>query len=223
VRPTRVAPLAVFLRDDGHWLLSAPPASPKESLSQAAREVLSVLEARGACFFTDLMRATEKSAGDVEDALWELVTAGMVTADGFENLRALLDPKRRRAARPRHAPGRWALMRHTAPAPENHAEAFARQLLARWGVVFRDAAVKEPLTPAWRDLLVALRRMESRGEIRGGRFLAAFLGEQFALPEALDLLRSIHRKGETASPPDGPGPWSILHAPAPPAALRSAS
>jgi ATP-dependent Lhr-like helicase len=143
-----------------------------------------------------------------------------VTADSFENLRALLDPKRRsgqgrgRLARPRHAPGRWALLHH-APEPggrpaAGHAEAFARQLLLRWGVVFRDAAAREPVAPAWRDLLVALRRMESRGEIRGGRFVAAFIGEQFALPEALDLLRAIRRTGETAVAPERPGPWSAL-------------
>ena len=83
-------------------------------------------------------------------------------------------------------------------------------MLLRWGVLFRDAAVREPLAPAWRDLLVELRRMESRGEIRGGRFVAAFVGEQFALPEALDLLRAIRRTGETASEPAGPGPWSAL-------------
>jgi hypothetical protein len=82
------------------------------------------------------------------------------------------------------------------------AEAFARQLLQRWGVVFRDAAVREPLSPPWRDLLVALRRMESRGEVRGGRFLDAFIGEQFALPEALDLLRAIRRSGESATESD---------------------
>src|SRR6185503_14906301 len=98
-------------------------------------------------------------------------------------------------ARPRHAPGRWALLRHTGAPPGGHAEQFARQMLARWGVVFRDAAMREALAPAWRDLLVVLRRMESRGEIRGGRFLAAFVGEQFALPEALDLMRSIRRTG----------------------------
>jgi ATP-dependent Lhr-like helicase len=71
-------------------------------------------------------------------------------------------------------------------------------MLQRWGVAFRDAAHREPLAPPWRELLVALRRMESRGEIRGGRFLSAFAGEQFALPEALDLMRSIRRTGETA-------------------------
>ena len=69
-----------------------------------------------------------------------------------------------------------------------------------WCFAMRRA--REPLAPAWRDLLVALRRMESRGEIRGGRFLPAFIGEQFALPEALDLLRTIRRTGETAAAPD---------------------
>jgi ATP-dependent helicase Lhr and Lhr-like helicase len=213
VRPTRVAPLAIFLREDAGWLLATPQPSPRESLSHPAREVLAVLEGRGASFFADLTRATGRLASEVEDALWELVAAGLVTADGFENLRALLDPKRRRGegrgrtARPRHAPGRWALLRHTEAPPDGNAEAFAHQLLRRWGVVFRDAAHREPLAPAWRDLLVVLRRMESRGEIRGGRFVAAFVGEQFALPEALDLLRAIHRNGETAPAPEGPGPW----------------
>jgi len=216
VRPTRVAPLAIFLREDSDWLLATPQPSPKDSLSHPAREVLEVLETRGASFFPDLTRATHRLASEVEDALWELVAAGLVTADGFENLRALLDPKRRRgegrgrSARPRHAPGRWALLRHTGAVPEGHAETFARQLLQRWGVVFRDAAIREPLAPPWRELLVALRRMESRGDVRGGRFLDAFIGEQFALPEALDLLRAIRRSGETAAASE------VFTAPAPP-------
>ncbi|HJT89348.1 MAG TPA: DEAD/DEAH box helicase [Bryobacteraceae bacterium] len=225
VRPTRVAPLAIFLREDASWLLATPQPSSRESLSHAAHDVLAVLEARGASFFADLTRESRRLASEVEDALWELVAAGLVTADGFENLRALLDPKRRRGegrgrtARPRHAPGRWALLRHSAPAPDGNAEAFARQLLLRWGVVFRDAAYREPLAPSWRDLLGAYRRMESRGEIRGGRFVAAFIGEQFALPEAVDLLRAIRRTGETSAAPEGPGPWAALHVPAPGAAL----
>jgi ATP-dependent Lhr-like helicase len=204
IRPTRVAPLAIFLREDSPWLLATPQPSPKDSLSHPARELLAVLESHGACFFADLTRLTKRLASEVEDGLWELVAAGLVTADGFENLRALLDPKRRagqgksRSARPRHAPGRWALLRHTDAPPEGRLEALVHQLLQRWGVVFRDAAAKEPLSPGWRDLLVVLRRMESRGEIRGGRFVAAYLGEQFALPEALDLLRAVRRTGETA-------------------------
>jgi ATP-dependent Lhr-like helicase len=198
-RPTRVAPLAIFLREDARWLLATPEPSSRESLSHPAREVLAAIEQHGASFFADLTRATGRLASEVEDGLWELVTAGLVTADGFDNLRALLDPKRRagqgrgRTKRPRHAPGRWALLRHIAAPPEGHPENFARQLLARWGVLFRDLAAREPVAPPWRDLLVVLRRMESRGEIRGGRFVEAYLGEQFALPEALELLRFVRR------------------------------
>jgi ATP-dependent Lhr-like helicase len=210
VRPTRVAPLAIFLREDAPWLLAAPQPSPQESLSHPAREVLAAIETHGASFFIDLTHSTGRLSSEVEDALWELVAAGLVTADGFENLRALLDPKRRagqgkaRTRRPRHSPGRWALLRtgQTAP-PAAHAEIFARQLLLRWGVLFRDVAAREPVAPPWRDLLGALRRLESRGEIRGGRFVEAYLGEQFALPEALDLLRAIRRTGETAVLPAG--------------------
>jgi ATP-dependent Lhr-like helicase len=208
VRPTRVAPLAIFLREEAFWLLATPEPSPKDALSHIARAVLAVLETRGACFFTDLTRATGHLASEVEDALWELVAGGLVTADGFENLRALLDPKRRRGegkgrtSRPRHAPGRWALLRHTAPPADGNAAAFAGQLLQRWGVVFRDVVMKETLAPAWRDLLVVLRKMESRGEIRGGRFVAAFIGEQFALPEALDLLRAIRREHGASDGPE---------------------
>ncbi|MGA9065181.1 MAG: hypothetical protein WB332_07350, partial [Bryobacteraceae bacterium] len=83
--------------------------------------------------------------------------------------------------------------------PAAHVEIFARQLLLRWGVLFRDLAAREPVAPPWRDLLGALRRLESRGEIRGGRFVESYLGEQFALPEALDLLRAVRRTGETAA------------------------
>jgi ATP-dependent Lhr-like helicase len=130
-----------------------------------------------------------------------------VTADGFENLRSLVDPKRRRGegrgrlARPRHAAGRWALVRHVATAATSDARAiaFADQLLARWGVLFRDLLARESLAPPWRDLLPVLRRKEAQGEIRGGRFVSGFSGEQFARPEALDLLRAIRR---SASEPD---------------------
>jgi ATP-dependent Lhr-like helicase len=214
VRPTRAAPLSLFLREDVETLVAfrpPPDAAQKEaSLSPAAREVMEQLERRGASFFTDLQRATGRLASEAEDALWELVAAGLVTADGFENLRSLVDPKRRRGqgrgrkARPRHAAGRWALLRPPVPGPgpasETAAEAFARQLLRRWGVLLRELVTRETLAPPWRELLAALRRMEARGEIRGGRFASAFVGEQFALPEALDLLRALRRQG---APADG--------------------
>jgi ATP-dependent Lhr-like helicase len=202
VRPTRTAPIAIFLREDADWLAGSHRAKAPE-LSHASREVLTEIEQRGASFFADLVRATGRLASEVEDGLWELVAVGLVTADGFENLRSLVDPKRRRGegrgklARPRHAAGRWALVRYSsnAVAHEARALAFADQLLARWGVLFRDLLARESLAPPWRDLLPVLRRKEAQGEIRGGRFVAGFSGEQFARPEALDLLRAIRRAG----------------------------
>jgi ATP-dependent Lhr-like helicase len=214
VRPTRVAPVTLFLREDAGWLLPGP-AVETPTLSHPAQAVYQHIISRGASFFADLSRATGRLASEVEDALWELVAAGLVTADGFENLRSLIDPKRRRGegrgrtARPRHAAGRWALLRQGEAPPEVPAEPFARQLLARWGVVFRDLAARESLAPPWRNLLVALRRMEARGEIRGGRFIAGSAGEQFALPEALDLLRAVRR--EAAAPALTLGPADPLN------------
>ena len=211
VRPTRVAPLSLFLREDADWLLAAAggtdlPDGRRAALSHPARDVLSELERRGASFFAELPRTTGRLASEVEDALWELLAAGLVSADGFENLRSLIDAKRRRGegrgrlGRPRHAAGRWALLRGVPragdaeePAVKEPMERFARQLLKRWGVVFRDILAREALAPAWRDLLVVLRRLEARGEVRGGRFVGGFVGEQFALPEAVELLRSVRR------------------------------
>ncbi len=205
VRPTRVAPVTFFLREDASWLL--PPDFHRNGISDAARTLIEVLKVRGASFLPDLVKSTGQLTSQTEDALWELATAGLVTADGFDNLRALLDPKRRRGEgnarfrRPRHAAGRWALM----PVPDvtisqdARTEAFARQLLSRWGVVFRDVLAREVLAPAWRDLLMVLRRMEARGEIRGGRFVSGFLGEQFARPEGIDLMRSLRRQSSEAS------------------------
>ena len=224
VRPTRVAPVTVFLRADADWLLAC--AGRRElgpdavALSHPAREVLDALTARGASFLAELVRATGRLASEVEDGLWELVAAGLITADGFDNLRALVDPKRRRgegrgrAARPRHAAGRWALLDESdlpqlagepvdAAAPSRHDEVvarFASQMLDRWGVVFRDLLARETLAPSWRELLGALRRMEARGEIRGGRFVAGFVGEQFARPDAVELLRVVRREGPSAQP-----------------------
>jgi len=200
VRPTRVAPLALFLRDDAKRMLS-PAAAQMPLLSHPARDVFVSLESHGASFFNELVHATGRLASEVEDGLWELVAAGLVTGDGFENLRALIDPKRRRgegrgrSARPRHAAGLWALLNREAVATE--IEFFAGQLLDRWGVVFRDMLARETLAPAWRDLLQVYRRMEARGEIRGGRFVSGFVGEQFARPEALDLLRHLRRSAKT--------------------------
>jgi ATP-dependent Lhr-like helicase len=204
VRPTRIAPITLFLREDAGWLMREPGSSESLGLSHAAREVLLALERNGASFFGDLVRQTARLASEVEDGLWELLAGGFVTADGFDNLRALIDPKRRkgegrgRKIRPRHAAGRWALLRPIGETinTEQRVERFARQLLSRWGVLLRDLLVREVIAPPWRDLLPVLRRMEARGEIRGGRFVGGFTGEQFARPEAVDLLRSIRRNKE---------------------------
>ncbi len=205
VRPTRIAPIALFLREDADWLMATDwaMAEPRDSfaLSDAAKDVLTALQNNGASFFIDLARHSHRLPSEVEDSLWELLAGGFVTADGFDNLRALIDPKRRRGVgrgskkRPRHAAGRWALLpRVEQPLErEKQLEQFARQLLLRWGVLVRDLLVRETLSPAWRDLLPVLRRMEARGEIRGGRFVSALTGEQFARPEALELLRMLRR------------------------------
>jgi len=201
IRPTRVAPLSFFLRENSRELLHELVEGDL-TLSHAAQDVHQALKASGASFFADIQRASGRLASEVEEALWELASAGLVSADGFDNLRALIDPRRRsgqasrRNARPRHAAGRWALLPRNAG--EADAESAARRLLARWGVVFRDLMKRESNAPPWRSLLQELRRMEARGDVRGGRFVAAYVGEQFALPEAVELLRSVRR-----SAPDG--------------------
>ncbi len=233
VRPTRSAPVALFLREDASWLLEAArsaftepngqAAEPHHGLSGGARLVLESLGRRGASFLADVVRDTRQLTSVVEDALWELAAAGLVTADGFENLRALIDPRRRLATakhpskRPRFVPGRWAPLSAFAapPCDERHQrdmrfadslptgtlEAVARQLLLRWGVVFRDLVARETITPPWRDLLVTFRRMEAQGEIRGGRFVSGFVGEQFARPEAVELLREVRRDQNVGAAP----------------------
>ncbi|RPJ55870.1 MAG: DEAD/DEAH box helicase [Acidobacteria bacterium] len=214
IRPTRIAPVTFFKRDEMHHFLtiSARDASETEAakarLSHPAREVLQQLEQWGACFATELTHLTGRLRVEVEEGLWELVAAGLVTADGFDNLRSLIDPRRRRG-QPRFARkkfraagtqglGRWTLLRRAYPSQSNELSAresqvFATQLLARWGIVFRDLLARESLPVPWRDLLQIYRRLEARGEIRGGRFVSGFLGEQFALPQAVDAMRAIRR------------------------------
>lgn len=205
VRATRIAPISFFLRESMDWLPPHATAPPDETgLSPAAQDVAAALRARGASFFADLSRATGRLASEVEDALWELVAAGLVTADGFENLRALIDPRRRRgegrdrARRPRHSGGRWALIQQAEHevSKSARAEAFADQLILRWGVLIRDLLTKESTSPFWRDLLPVLRLKEARGELRAGRFVAGFSGEQFAAPEAVEILRAVRRSSD---------------------------
>ena len=199
IRPTKLAPVALFAREDLASLATARASLREAALSAAALQVLAEIERRGAPFFSDIARGTNLLPSEVEEGLWQLVAAGLVTADGFDALRSLIDAKRRlgekgRRARPRASGGRWTLLK--GEAAEIDPDSFARRLLARWGVVFRDVVAREGLAPPWRRLLVALRRMEARGEIRGGRFVAGYVGEQFALPEAVDALRAARRGGD---------------------------
>jgi ATP-dependent Lhr-like helicase len=207
VIPTSVAPITFFVREDADWMTPRHPgAEPGENsgLSEGARIVRDFLRQRGASFFADIVRGTGKLKAEIETALWELVAAGLVTADGFDNLRSLIDPKRRagqgsgRTARPRHNAGRWALL-HTEDVVERPrlVEAACWMLLRRYGIVIRDVLAREANLPPWRELLMTFRRLEDRGEIRGGRFVDGFLGEQFALPVAVESVRAM-RKLDTA-------------------------
>ena len=198
IRPTKLAPIGLFTRDAAASLI-AEPSLLRDALSETAREAYAEIAARGAPFFTDIVRATKRLPAEVEEALWQLVAAGLVTADGFDALRSLTDRRRRlgekgQRARPRSSSGRWTLL--AASAGSIDADSFARRLLGRWGVLFRDVIARETLAPPWRELLSALRRMEARGEIRGGRFIAGYVGEQFALPDALDALRAARRSAD---------------------------
>jgi ATP-dependent Lhr-like helicase len=212
--PTSVAPISLFPRDEAWWLLDSRGGEVTRAvdrLGPVARDLQRYLRERGASFFADLVKGTGHLQAEVEGGLWELAAAGLVTADGFDNLRALLDPKRRRAEgrgkarRPARSAGRWALLGQAVgnqPSAISPEESVARQLLRRYGVVFRDLLGRETLSPPWRDLLVQYRRLESRGEIRGGRFVAGFVGEQFALPEAVESLRALRRAGTVRGGPE---------------------
>jgi ATP-dependent Lhr-like helicase len=200
VIPTSVAPITFFIREEADWMVQHASLKDAQGLSSVATQVFELLRQRGASFFTDIVRATGKLKAEIETGLWELVAAGLVTADGFDNLRALIDPKRRagqghgKAARPRHSAGRWAILHaDSAVEHERRAEAVCRMLLKRYGVVFRDLLVRESNLPKWRELQLAFRRLEARGEIRGGRFVDGFLGEQFALPVAVESLRATRK------------------------------
>jgi ATP-dependent Lhr-like helicase len=198
IRPTKLAPIALFAREDAGTLIARGHADTA-ALSPAAADVLTEIERLGAPFFADIVRGTRRLPAEVEEALWQLVAAGLVTADGFDALRALTDRRRRlgemgHRARPRSSGGRWTLLR--AQTERIDAEYYARHLLSRWGILFRDVIARESLAPPWRELLVVLRRMEARGEIRGGRFVAGYVGEQYALPDAVDALRAARRAGD---------------------------
>jgi ATP-dependent Lhr-like helicase len=219
--PSRATPVTFTLRSELPWLTLAArgEAWPEEPPHGTARDVLDALRANGAMFSSDLPGATGRLPAEVQEGLWDLVARGIVTADGFAAVRALfsgreawsrrhLPERRRRGLRPnpgsprsirQPGEGRWALLApaaHTGQltmAVDDLAEQMAGQLLARWGVVFWDLASQEEISVPWREILWSLRRFEARGLVRGGRFVNGFAGEQYALPEALDLLRHVRR------------------------------
>ena len=226
VVPTSMAPITFFLRDTALWMdlclndRVVPEATLHAALSELALKVRCCLEQRGAVFSADFVRLLGVPPADVSRALWELVAAGLVTADGYDSLRMLIDPRRKQAFaspsraravnRERSTVGRWCLLAHHAEAhadetPTSKAELHEQRLesacwtlLARYGVVFRDLLARETTNPRWRDLLPMFRRLEARGVLRGGRFLSGFGGEQFALPEAVESLRELRRSGNHA-------------------------
>jgi len=214
--PVRATPIALLQRTRLEaWATLAGRGGPSDDdVSSGARAVLDRLAARGALFFDELAALSGLLKTQVENALAELVARGIVTSDGFTGLRALIRPSsrrpplegrgRRRSGSPfgMESAGRWTRLWVAGgppPEPSAVAEAVAPVLLRRWGVVSRRLLDREGPMPPWRDLLRVYRRLEARGEIRGGRFIASVPGEQFARPEAIERLRAIRRAGPSGA------------------------
>jgi ATP-dependent Lhr-like helicase len=194
--PLRRAPIALVPREDlAAWLSLAALGGPSPEPGGTVREVEGVLAERGALFYPELLRATSLPPAYLDANLAELVGLGRATCDSFAGLRWLMVPAWRRAGAG-SASGRWSVVRRPAPATPEAAEFVARRLLHRTGVVFRRTLAREKQPLPWRDVVRACRRLEARGEIRGGRFVAGFDGEQYALPEAVSLLRAVRKRGE---------------------------
>jgi len=212
--PVRGTPIVLLPRRQLPTWYALASDAPAPELSSRAQRVFECLNAQGALFFDELQHDAHLLRSELEDALGELVAVGLVNADSFAGLRALLAPasKRSRTARRSRGgafiggmddAGRWALVRKSGAGEEARTPAFdaealehiARVLLRRYGVVcWRLLAREADWLPPWRDLLRVYHRLEARGEIRGGRFVAAVAGEQFALPEALGLLREVRKR-----------------------------
>jgi len=211
--PSRATPITLAVREDLPWLLQAARGDRTPPMPEPGRtlEVVEALAQHGALFPAQLISATGRLPSEVDEALWEAVAHGMVTADGFRALRALLYGRRAPVIAGRHrlrrgagsstrTSGRWSLLPSEVATddPDELAEAVAEQLLARWGVVFRDLLVRDTVGVPWREVLWALRRMEARGTIRGGRFVSGFTGEQYAVPEAVEQLRAVRKSPHIA-------------------------
>jgi ATP-dependent Lhr-like helicase len=198
-----------MLRQDLPWLLQAHrgAVAPAEPSAGCGRQLLDALRERGALFHSDLRAVTDLLPSEVEEGLWDGVARGIISADGFNAIRSLLRARTRFARRQRPSPrpgfrgrrgtwrqraeGRWTLLPGADPIEdvEELAETVARQLLLRWGVVFRDVYLRERLAVPWREILWALRRLEARDLIRGGRFVTGVTGEQFAEETTVARLR----------------------------------
>ena len=211
--PVRSTPIALLPRRSASLWGSQNGAAEPTPLTSNAQVVVDFIRENGALFFDELVEGTRLLRVQVEEALAELVALGIVTSDSFGGLRALLVPssmrrpvaggrrRRRSSAVGMENAGRWALARRQGPKPESDpVEHIARALLHRYGVVFGRLLEREAVwLPPWRDLLRVYRRLEARGEIRGGRFVSGFSGEQFALPEAVARLRALRRQGDTGA------------------------
>lgn len=217
--PSKATPISVVFRDDLPWLLEAARAGAEvaEPTIGGTAEILEVLRERGACFATELATATHRLPDDIERSLWDGVARGLVTSDSFAAIRARLTRgprgvEARRLSRLMRggqlgggaSGGRWSLVPAFAFRADDAsvdrdelAEAVAELLLNRWGVVFRDLAVHDSIRYPWRDIQWALRRLEDRGLVRGGRFVTGFSGEQYALPSAIEQLARVRKQPRT--------------------------
>jgi len=206
--PVRSTPIMLVGREAlAHWQRGGESPDSVERLSARGVKILESLQLHGASFFDDLVHDTGLLRSDIETGLGELVSRGRVTSDSFAGIRALITSmKRRERLRQYRRPflsledaGRWSLPRRARVVSDADAlgapevDHIARVLLRRYGVVFRKLLERESGLPPWRELFYVYRRMEARGEIRGGRFVSGFAGEQFALPEAADLLKGVSR------------------------------
>ena len=210
--PSKATPISVLFRSDLTWLLaSARGGNVTAPADGPVAAVVEVMRRRGACFATELVAATGCPPAVVERALWEGVARGLVMCDGFEAIRARMrgapEPRRARRFGPASrfsastvaSAGRWSVVPDGTPELDQHdlAETVAEQLLHRWGVLFRDLAGRDGLRLPWRDIQAALRRLEDRGLIRGGRFVSGFSGEQYALPDAVEQVNRVRRQPRT--------------------------
>ena len=191
-------PIALFLREHAAAWRTLRTTEEEPPLGETARNVLSVLQSRGASFFGDLAPACGLDADQLRHAIGALVACGLVTSDGFSGLRALVWAARGRPAqhdRRSNFAGRWTAVaeRDGEVTRDDAIELQAWTLLRRYGIVFRRLLTRETNAATWRELARVYRRLEARGEIRSGRFVTGMSGEQFASPDAVERLREVRR------------------------------